>query len=557
MEILKVEDLTFKYPEGRTKVLDGINFSVNEGEFVLVSGATGSGKSTLLRLLKKELTPKGEAMGKIRCLENERVLSADTDEDEVSVDSIRVGFVMQNPKEQTVTDKVWHELAFGLENMNTDREKMSARIAEMAGYFGIEDWFDRNVNELSGGQLQLLNLASVMVTDPKILILDEPTAQLDPLSSDSFFTALKKLNRDFALTVIIAEHRLEELVPVCDRMMVLKSGKINAFDEPAKVLEKLKKEDEIFDALPCAYRLYGLLKDRELNLREKPPITIREGREVIRKIKEKNISPEKEDNTRKYNIPAKKKGAVAAEFKNVFFRFDKNGEDVLNNLSFKVYEGEAFCILGGNGSGKTTALNALAGLIKPYAGSIRLFDKKLKEYKNGSLYNKCLSMLSQDVQTVFLHNTVREELDSMGGAEKLKDLPFDLSSVMDKHPYDLSGGEQQIAAFAKTLLTEPKILLADEPTKGLDAYRKKIFAGMIASLKEKGLTIIIVTHDVEFAAECADRCMLLFKGSCAACSDRETFFESNSFYTTGACRMSKGICRSAATVEELARSLKP
>ena len=430
MEILNVENLIFKYPKCNDPVIRNVSFSVNEGEFIVLCGATGSGKSTLLKMLKPEIVPLGERKGIVRLFSEE----IEYDIDKKINRTINIGYVGQNPKHQAVTDKVWHELAFGLENLNLPMDEMAARVAEMASYFGIEDWYEKQVNELSGGQLQLLNLASVMVMNPKILILDEPSAQLDPISASEFFTTLKKLNSDFSLTIIIAEHRLEELIPECDRLMVLKNGELSLDGSPKEVLKSISEDDEIFEALPAAYRVFNGLNDK-LDLAENDlsvPLSIRDGRNLLFKTINKQYSQVKENRKNKDNQDKKvnldKENSdklPALEFKDVSLRYSKVDNDALRDLSFTVNTGEIFCMLGGNGSGKTTALNAAAGLLKPYEGTIKVFGKKLKEYKNQSLYNKCLSMLPQDVQTLFLHNTVREELEKRKAIDKLQNFPFD------------------------------------------------------------------------------------------------------------------------------------
>lgn len=552
MEILNVENLKFKYPKIEKYVVDDVSFHVNEGEFVVLCGPTGSGKSTLLKLLKPEISPLGDKQGHVK-LFNEEI---DRDIEEKKIKAYRIGYVCQNPKEQAVTDKVWHELAFGLENMGIPQNAMGAGIAEMASYFGIEDWYEKRVDELSGGQLQILNLASVMVMNPDILILDEPTAQLDPIAASEFLMTLKKLNNDFALTVIIAEHRLEELVPVCDRLLVMDDGKLISDGAPKDILKSMDPSSEIFDALPSAYRVYkGLNNDKDTE----SPVTIREGRDYLAKyLQDSKKSPAFPERNNPGTTNAKEKKSThdpALEFKDVSFRYDRELPDAIKELNFTVEKGEIFCILGGNGSGKTTALNASAGLIKPYEGSIKVFGKKLKEYKNGSLYNKCLSMLPQDVQTLFLHNTVREEFESRKALDRLKEFSFDISGIMDRHPYDISGGEQQLVALALVLITDPKIILLDEPTKGLDAYRKRNLAEILKALKASGKTIVTVTHDVEFAAMCADRCALFFKGSIASEGDVHGFFVNNNFYTTYVCRMCRGICDGPVTVDEIIETI--
>ena len=529
MELLKIENLTFTYPKMLSPAIKGLNLTVNEGEFVAVCGATGSGKSTLLRLLKRELSPRGEINGNIYYKGTE-ISDLDT-----KISASKIGFVMQNPEQQIVTDKVWHELSFGLENLGLDQKEIALRVCEMASYFGIEAWFEKSVSELSGGQKQLLNLASVMAMHPDVLILDEPTAQLDPIAATDFINTLKKLNTDFSLTVIIVEHRLEEVIPICDRLIVLKDGSVTHNGNPRKIIEKLDNNDYIISAMPSSVRLYHSLSGEG-----DCPLTVREGKRFL----QDNFSNEI------ISLPTAEyehRENYALQFKEVFFRYERDLPDVLKGVNLDVFENEIFCILGGNGSGKTTTLNATAGLIKPYSGNIKIFGKKIKDYKNQTLYKNCLSMLPQDVGTVFLKNTVREELSSA----ETEELPFDISCLFDKHPYDLSGGEQQLVALAKVLATKPKLLLMDEPTKGLDADKKSQIISILRQLKLKGVTVVIVTHDVEFAAECADRCALFFRGNIVSVDTPAEFFGGNRFYTTAASRMSRGIYEKAVTIEQI------
>ena len=530
MEILAVRDLTFTYPKCGSPAVKNVSFSLGRGEFAVLCGATGSGKSTLLRMLKRELTPVGDMSGSVS------FCGAPLAElDDITAASA-IGFVMQDPEQQTVTDKVWHELAFGLENLGTPPDEISRRIAEMASYFGIGEWYDKDVSELSGGQKQLLNLASVLVMQPQLLILDEPTAQLDPIASADFIATLKRLCSDFSITIIIAEHRLEEVVPLCDRLLVMEKGSLIADAPPGDVIAELKGRRDILCGMPAAARLYA-----ELGVSGHCPLTVREGRSFIesrfgnttRGLPQASCSHSEE---------------AALEFKNVYFRYERNGRDILNGLSLKIYSGELFCILGGNGSGKTTALSAAAGLLRAYSGSIKVFGKKLKEYRNRSLYRECLAMLPQDVQTVFLKSTVREELDECGA--DISELPYDISHLMDKHPYDLSGGEQQLTALAKVLAAKPKLLLLDEPTKGLDAAAKLNIISVLRSLRDKGITVVTVTHDVEFAAAFADRCAMFFGGRIVGIGTPNEFFSGNSFYTTAISRMTRGYYDNAVTLED-------
>ena len=531
MALLTVKNLSFSYAAEHEKALHTISFDVENGEFIVLCGATGSGKSTLLRLLKRELAPKGEKTGEL--FFDGKPLDSLSAKDSASL----IGYVMQQPEEQIATDKVWHELAFGLENQNLPQGVIRRRVAEMASYFGIEDWFLSDVSALSGGQKQLLNLASVMVMQPKLLLLDEPTAQLDPITASDFIATLKKLNRELGLTIILIEHRLEEVVPLCDRLMVMENGTLLAMDAPRKAVAMLREHPALLEGMPVSVRLFHALGGEG-----DVPLDIREGRSFVEKHYKNEIRalPEKD-----YEHSEKK----ALSFRHVYFRYEKNGEDILTDLDFDVYENEIFCILGGNGSGKTTTLSAASGLYTPYSGDIRVFGKKIKDYKNGTLYKECLALLPQDVQTVFLRNTVKEELDDANA--DISALPYDLSHLLHRHPYDISGGERQLVALAKVLAGKPKLLLLDEPTKGLDASAKARVMDILKDLKASGVTIVAVTHDVEFAASLADRTALFFRGSIICAETPRRFFAENNFYTTAASRMTRGYYEGAVKQEDV------
>ena len=531
MEILAVKGLTFTYPKCDAPAVEDVSFSIESGEFAVLCGATGSGKSTLLRLLKRELAPLGEMRGDVRfCGTPSDKLS---DRDSAS----RIGYVMQAPEQQIVTDKVWHELAFGLENLGVPKSEIARRTAEMASFFGMGSWYRKNTAELSGGQKQLLNLASVLVMRPELLILDEPTAQLDPIASAEFINALKRLNQELGLTVIIAEHRLEDVIPACSRLLVMEEGRLIADDVPERAIAALRGREDILCGMPASARVYAALEqDGEC------PLTVSAGRKYIAETFRNSVDslPEQEYSHSK---------DAALEFKEVYFRYSRSAPDVLAGMDMTVYRGEIFCILGGNGSGKTTALAAASGLVSIYSGRIKVFGKKLRDYKGRSLYRECLALLPQDVQTVFLKNTVREELEDVGA--DLSAFPYDMSGMLDKHPYDLSGGQQQIAALAKVLAGKPKLLLLDEPTKGLDAAAKRTFTDILRSLQNQGVTIAAVTHDVEFAAMCADRCAMFFDGRLVSEGTPLEFFSRSSFYTTAASRMTRGIFKNAVTVGDV------
>lgn len=523
MEILTVRNLSFRYPENKSFAVSDVSFSLEKGDFAVICGPTGCGKTTLLRALKPELTPKGDAAGEI-LFEGKKISE---------IPSSRIGFVMQKPEQQIVTDKVWHELAFGPESTGMAPDEMSKKIAEISSFFGIGSWYEKSTDELSGGQKQLLNLAAVLVMQPDILILDEPTAMLDPVAAADFIHALKRLNDDFSLTVIMTEHRTEDVIPLCSKLIIMDGGRITDCAPPAEVIGNITDPEKL-SGMPAAARIAHALGERE-----HIPLTVRNGR----RFTEQNFRNDKFLPEKKHIIHSDE---PALEFCSVYFRYGRNEPDVLKDLNLKIYRGEIFCILGGNGSGKSTALSAASGLLKIYSGKIKIFGREISKYKNQTLWKNCLAMLPQDVQTLFLKNTLREELEACGA--DISDFPFDLTPLLDSHPYDLSGGQQQIAGLAKILASKPELLILDEPTKGLDAASGKIFSDIIFRLRDKGMTIVTVTHDTEFAAECADRCALLFNGTAAACDFSDRFFSDSTFYTTAVCRMTKGYFKNAVTV---------
>lgn len=529
MELLEIKNLSFRYAGGSTPALKDISFSVRRGGFLVIAGATGSGKSTLLRLIKRELSPRGDTSGGIFL--DGAASHALSDRDAAA----RIGYVAQRPEEQTVTDRVYHELAFGLENLGTPPDTIRRRVAETAAFFGIERWFDRRTDELSGGERQLLALASVMVMQPDILLLDEPTARLDPIAASDLISVLGRLRRELALTVIIAEHRLEDILPVADSMVLLDGGRLADFGAVRDVAARVGEASPVFGAMPAAVRLH-----RALGKAIPCPLDVREGRDLIAGSCKNGIRalPDNTGTDKKSGD-----GPAALEFSDVFFRYSRNGADVLRGTTFRVPEGTIYCILGGNGSGKSTALAAAAGIRRPYAGKIRFFGKKA--------CSGGVAMLPQDVEAVFLRDSVAEELADAGiGADNM---PFPLDLPPERHPYDLSGGQRQLLALAKVTARRPRLVLLDEPTKGLDSAARADFAAALRQLTGTGTTVVIVTHDPEFAAEVADRCALFFRGEVVSEDEPRRFFDGNAFYTTPTARMTRGYFDRAVTVSDAAR----
>ncbi|MDF2567170.1 MAG: energy-coupling factor transporter ATP-binding protein [Oscillospiraceae bacterium] len=547
MEIFRLENLSFTYPTNALKALDSLSITIESGDFVVVCGQSGCGKTTLLKMLKREMSPHGEKSGHIYY--NETELSEITEH----TAACEIGYVVQNPENQVVTDKVWHELAFGLENMGLPTSVIRRRVGEMASFFGIQEWFRKATSELSGGQKQLLNLASVMVMQPKVLILDEPTSQLDPIAAADFIATLQKLNKELGLTIILVEHRLEEVFPIADKVLVMENAKIIAYDEPREIsgiLQSLNTSHPMLKGLPSAVKIFS-----SLGKTEGCPLTVKEGRNFLAQNYSNDIFEMEAS-------PFSPNSEIAVELHNVWFRYERDLPDVIRGVSFCVHKQETYCILGGNGTGKTTTLNVLSGLNKAYRGKIIINGKKIKDYNNNELYHHNIALLPQNPQTVFLKNTVRDDFteiskvmqyDSQQQKQEIEEVTEQLSihDLLDKHPYDLSGGEQQKCALAKMLLLKPKILLLDEPTKGIDAFAKETLKGILQDLKSQGMTIIIVTHDVEFACECADRCALFFDGEIMSEDIPREFFAQNNFYTTAANRIARQLYPKAVTCEDV------
>ncbi len=582
MNLVEIKDFGFSYPESSRKVLEHVNLNIKEGTLNVIMGRSGCGKSTLLRQLKSVLAPAGEKEGEILY---RNIPLRDTDH---RTQSQEIGFVMQNPDNQIVTDKVWHELAFGLESLGYDNATIRLRVAEMASYFGIQKWFYKNVSELSGGQKQLLNLASVMAMHPSLLILDEPTSQLDPIAASDFLETVKKINRDIGTTVLLTEHRLQDIIPYADRVFVMDEGTLFLEGTPREIGTKLKEQHHgMFLSMPVPMQIYAGTESALTC-----PLTVSEGRQWIREyIEEKGI---KKEQIQQANQRLEKKGEKnenettgffghfkrqkentppAIQMKDVWFRYEKDSPDVIQDLSLEVKKGEFYGLVGGNGTGKSTTLSLLGRVHQPYSGRIYLDGKDLRSFSDRELYGGYLGVMPQNPQSIFLKKTVLEDLYSVIGGRKERpssEYPISmkkekaiegivslthLEGLLNRHPYDLSGGEQQRLALAKVLLLRPKILLMDEPTKGMDAEYKEKLGSILKKLQSHGMTIFMISHDVEFVAEYADTTGLFFEGNVVTSKKTRDFFAGNNFYTTAANRMARGLFPEAVTGKDVVSCL--
>ena len=579
MEILDIQALSFEYPDGK-RALEDISFSLFPGEFALLCGSSGCGKTTLMRLLKRELAPHGHMTGQL--LYCGRPMADMSDRQAAQ----EIGMVMQQPESQIITDRVYQELAFGLESMGIKQEELRLRVGETANYYGINTWFERSTDTLSGGQKQLLALASVTAVGPRLLLLDEPTAQLDPIAAASFIDTVYKLNREMGITVLIAEHRTEELFERADSVLLMEKGRLLKKDTPRAVCARFASSLAA-QGFPAAARLFAALEKRspggpEMNslamnspatdgpvsnspakdgsLPERAenniPMTVREGRAFMAELFDKTgLLPAEPGIAAK--DPAPRKEEQALELKGAWFRYEKDSPDVLKGVNFSAAFGEVFSLLGGNGSGKSTLFKVIAGLERAYRGKITVLGRSIKKW-DASLCCGGVALLPQEVSAVFVKHTVKEDMEDLCRAQGIAPQPkidelcaqMGIEDLLDREPMDLSGGERQKCALCKLLLTDPQLILLDEPTKGMDAAYRSGLVKTVRGLAQKGAAVIIATHDTGFAAAVSDRCGLFFNGELLSVCSPRRFFSATRFYTTAASRITRDYLPCAVTVQQ-------
>ncbi|WP_456272910.1 ABC transporter ATP-binding protein [Bacillus sp. AK031] len=526
MEILSAHSLSFTYPETAEKALKDISIKVNQGEFVVLCGPSGSGKSTLLRLFKPEIAPHGKMEGSLSFQEKP------LEEFDLQVKAKDLGMVFQDPENQIAMDNVMEELIFGMENLGFTTEQMRKKVAEMVNFFGLNHLLHKRTDELSGGQKQLINLAAVLLLEPKVLLLDEPTAQLDPIAAKEFIHMLQRLNEEFGITIVIVEHRLEELFTVANRVIMLENGELLHDKAPRKIIQALGNHDTMRSFLPSSALLYMDFHEGEIT--ENVPLNVKETRQWLQG--QKIVSQEPAEDPDTFKTPL-------LELNEIDFQYEKNTPPVLHNLGLTIYEGEWLAIVGANGTGKSTLLKVIGGILKAQHGSMKFKGKKVKKRLADQV-----SYLPQNPKLFFIQDTIKKEYDHIAEQHGLSDAEdriqallekLNIRHLQDRHPYDLSGGELQKAALIGSLLAEPKILLIDEPTKGLDPESKKAFGEIVAALVEEGLTVVMVTHDIEFAANHATRCSMLFQGEITVTENTRDFFHENTYYTTVVNRVTR------------------
>ena len=605
MALIEFNDFSFSYlnsdgTESQRKSLDSIDLEIDYGDFVLLCGPSGCGKTTLLTNLKKELMPAGRRSGEIK-FNGVRI----QDLDDIS-SACDIGYLFQNPDSQIVTDTVIQEIAFPLENIGLPTEEIRNRISEIVAFFGINDILHKNVNELSGGQKQLVNLCSLLVLRPEVLLLDEPMSQLDPIASYEFLSIVRRLNEEFSITVIMSEHKADSIFPFIDKAVFLKDGKIEFVDNAHNICKEVI-DDEIFENyLPVVTKIYNSLSAKYPSLiKLNTPLSIREGRRCLNEIHDDLIKisegTENFDNlgfsnlhhtSKKYQsreksgildkISLNKNRNALIQMRGIYFAYEKE-KLILKNVDFDLNRGEFVSLIGGNGVGKSTFLQLLVGILKPIKGKVKYrkgiklayvhqnpmihFSKDnvreefLESILESNLFNKSnVDFKKEDYESLlklnneeFIESELLNSLKFDSIEFKFKEIIefFDICDLIDKHPYDCSGGEQQKIVIVKALLQNADVLVLDEPTKGLDPISSKALADILNSLIDNGLTIIMTSHDLDFVANNCKRCLMLFDKDIQIDDDPKVIFAENNFYTTFTNRMVKEYIPEVVTFDDV------
>lgn len=525
---IEVRGLSFAYPGAEAPVLEGLDWRVSQGAFALLVGGTGSGKSTLLSLLKPEIAPAGPRSGELRVL-GEPVADMD-----VRASAERVGYVFQDPENQIVCETVWHEMAFGLENLGVSRDEMRRRVAETSYFFGLEDWLHRDTDTLSGGRKQLLSLAAVLTLRPRVLLLDEPTSQLDPVAEKNFLHALFRVNRELGCTVVVATHQSRPMLEYATCAYRIEGGRVR---EVADIASLGHREELFSGEVPgwggsrrAKNGIFSTVGDQQGSLDPRADAPgVKKGLKPDKSAEfEEQLLPQ--DGS---EVPSRADGCrifpkmyagSATTLAGSWFRYDRASGWVLRGLDAAFLAGAVHAIVGGNGCGKSTMLSILAKTVKLQRG------RMVRGAASAAL-------LPQNPKALLVAETVRDELmewaSTCGYGEDMareRAVSLGLAGLGERHPYDLSGGQRQLLALAKLLLIGPELLLLDEPTKGLDLASRRIIARALRDHAKAGGTVIMATHDLDFAEQVADDVAMMFDGEIACMEPPADFFVDNVFY---------------------------
>ncbi len=550
LALFKVENLIYYYPDAEKPALSGINLSIKEGEFVLVAGASGSGKSSLARVLSG-LIPDfygGRFGGKVYFQEKEmraidrRKLAR------------QVGMVFQDPEKQLVMNGVEAEIAFGLENLGLPQKEMFRRVAEVISFLGLTELRQEFTANLSGGQKQKLVLAAVLAMQPRVLVLDEPTSQLDPVAAEDFFNLVKRLNEEMGFTIILIEQRLERCFHLADRVVIMEGGRVVQDGAPDQAARWAAGSG--LSLIPPVARFFSVLGFASL------PVTVKEGRRQLGQLLSGRPLSGGPD-LRKAPASSSAGQTPLLEVKNLWFTYP-NGREALQDINLKVSAGEFVAILGENGSGKSTLLKNMVGLLQPGRGRVLIKGSDMSKNR-GWHPGRLVAYLSQNPNDYLFQDTVEDEL-----LFTMKNFGMEDDGIVDgllkelqigRHrrvnPRDLSSGERQRVALASVLVTRPELLVLDEPTRGLDYRLKAGLGSFLAGRAAAGAGVVLVTHDVEFAAEYASRVVMMFAGRIVSEGTRHETLGQSVFYSTQIGKLCRGLCDGILTFDEAVERIGP
>lgn len=501
--MIKLHDFTFTYNGTAQPALQNVALTIEDGEFILITGASGGGKSTLCRCFNG-LVPHfygGTISGRAE-VQGMDILT--TPPKELAT---KVGMVFQDPENQLVTTDVEREIAFGLENLGFPVNLIARRIEEALDTAGIANLRTRKHHELSGGEKQKVVIASVLALHPEVLVLDEPTSELDPQSAEEVLRLLERLNDELGITVILIEHRLDRVVHLVDRVLVMNEGSIQTNGRPREVMNI----GDLGSGIPPVIRLMQRLRAKGLKL-SKLPLTVKEARlelqKVLRNINRSELSDDRLD--------------IKPILKVDKLWFSYGDRAALRDIKMTINKGELTAIMGRNASGKTTLVKHLNGLLKPSKGRVIIDGIDTRQCSVAEL-SRQVGYVFQNPNDHLFADTVEEEvafsLRNQGLEEVQINKPveqilnqFRLARYRQSYPRNLSGGEKQRLALASVLVTRPKIIILDEPTRGMDYALKLELIGFLTDYCKRGNSVIMVTHDVEIVAERADRVILLSEG---------------------------------------------
>lgn len=540
MEILSMENLSFTYDKSVSDepVFKNISLKAFEGDFILLCGPSGGGKTSLLRIIKASLMPAGKLEGHISA----------------RVPDEKTGYVFQQPDSQLVMERVFDELIFGCENMGLSTSEINQRLSEVTAFLGIEELTEMECASLSGGQKQLINLASVMMMEPDILIFDEPLSQLDPISSTFFINMVKRLHDELGLTIIICEHELSDILPYASKVWFMDKGSVKEFLSADSFVSYIVNENKeymcmlppliraavSFDSSLCSYP-YSVADFKKMNIPQEFLDSYIEKTKVHRLDNTKsNMKASKGFNIFKKNTE-KSNGPIYG--KNIYFKYDKNDRDILKGLNIHIPCNSIYAIIGGNGSGKSTLLSIMTGYRAPYRGKIKGIIHDCYPFTNAAyLPQNPLYMFTEErlfdeyLKLIHKYRFSAEKCRAFSELFRSNPLFMPLGNLLMQSASEISGGELQAAAILLLHMQKRPILLLDEPTNGMDSIFKKKLSAYFKELLEEGTTIIMVSHDLEFVSENATHCGVMYNGKIIASDECHKILKNNSFYTTSLFR---------------------